>query len=268
MTTATKPIPSAFDALSRYDGRNEETAKLSRLPLDAILIPDFQRDRIAPHIKKLTAEYDATAFIFPIVALFKGNLIDLDGQQRLAAAEALGEQRVVCVLIEGIASRERLADLFLKFNRDRRLLNAFQKFVAALDAKDRGTLSIHAILERHGKHVAKKASANGGMPAGAVTSVHANGGNDRLDRVVRTIRQAWPTPSQEAHEAETILGLALFLKRDWEKIDDNRLISVLRKHHPGYLLEAADHQRGALRASYSDYIRDLYNKGLRGKGRL
>lgn len=268
MTTAAATLPSAFDALSRYDGHHSETVKLVNLPLDAILIPDFQRDRILPHIKKLKAEWDPTAYVFPVVAFFKGNLINLDGQQRLAAAEEIGKDKVVCLLIEGIGSRERLANLFLKFNRDRRLLNAFQKFVAALEAKDRGSLSIQRILASYEKHIAKKASGNGGCPAGAVTKIHASGGDDHLERVIRTIAQAWPTPSQEAHEGETLLGLSQFIRRDWERIDDARLVAVLRKHHPGYLLEAANQRRGPFRAAYSDQIRDLYNKGLRGKGRL
>lgn len=261
-------MESAFTAVSRYDGRNGETITLVRLPLADILTPGFQRERLPRHISKIAAELDATAYAFPVVALFKGNFLALDGQQRLAALEALGEETVTVLLVEGIASEARLADLFLKINRDRKLLNAFQKYVAALESRDRGTVEMKRLLDEFSLEAAKSASANGKVPVGAIAKIFADGGTDLARRVLMLRTQAWPVPSKEANESKTLLGLALFIRRNWDKLDDGRAISVLAKHHPGYLLEATDQSRGSFFPAYSDYIRDLYNKGLRGKGRL
>jgi len=257
-----------FTPLARYDGESGETIKMVKLPLDAILIPDFQRERIARQIAKLAAEWDETAYGFPVVAGYKGGLICLDGQQRLAAAEEKGIPYVVVLLIEGVKKWERLANLFLKFNRDRKLLNAFEKFVAALTAKDRGTLDIAKLLESYGLVAGKSSSVNGRVPIGTVTYIYDKMGRNTLDRVLHIRTQAWHVPSKEANEGQTLLGLATFVKRHFDRLDDDRLIDLLRRHHPGYLLEATDQRRGSIKVAYSDHLRELYNKGLRGKARL
>lgn len=260
---------SALDALLLHEGKRQETVKIVSIPLGAIVMPGFQRERIQSHITKLGAEWDDTAYAFPMVAEFRGNFIAIDGQQRLAAAESLGKKKVDVLLIEGVRSIERLAELFLRMNRDRKLLNAFQKHVAALEAKDRGTVEIARVLDSFGLEASKSAAINGKVPIGAVTAIHDKGGSDLLARVLKARTQAWgDTPSREANEGRTLLGIALFLGRYWDQVDDGRLIGMLRRHHPGYLLESTDQKRGSFRAAYSDHLRDLYNKGLRGKGRL
>ncbi len=251
------------------EGAPGETRRIALLPIAEILMPGFQRERIQTQIAKLASEWDETAASFPVVAVYKQTMWGLDGQQRLAAAESLERMEIQCILIEGIRSYERLANLFLKFNRDRRLLNAFQKYVAAHAAKDRGTLEISRILEGFGLEAGKSGTGSGKVPIGAVTAIHSRGGSDLLNRVLMARSRAWgDKPSREANEGKTLQGLATFLARYWEKVEDDRLVKMLGRHHPGYLLEATDQTRGTFHVAYSDYLRDLYNKGLRGKGRL
>lgn len=243
---------------------------MASITIASVEIPPFQRDRIQPHIEKMAAEWDETAYAFPHVAVFEGGLICIDGQQRLAACEKRGKETAIVVLIDGVRTKERLANLFLKINRDRKLLNAFQKFIAAHYSKDRGSLEIARIVKQFGLEVSKSATANGKIPAGAITQIHEFGGGEILTRTLRIREMAWgATASREANEGKTLLGLGRFLKRYTDKVDDERLISILAKQHPGYILQAIDRRRGISQiTTYSDYLRDQYNKGLRGKGKL
>lgn len=254
-----------------YEGAKQETVSLAELDRSDIVIPEFQRDRIDRHIDKIAGEFDQTAYAFPLVAGWKGGFLCIDGQQRLAALERLGEEKCWVLLIEGIAKQERLADIFLKFNRDRKLLKPLEKYVGALGAKDPGTINLRNLVERdHGLVIDKSATSGGHLPVGALLKIQANYGLDVLDIVLRVREQAWGHESpKEANEAKTLLGLAEFFKRYEEKADIDRVIELLRKHHPGYILEAVDTGRATAKIkSYSDWVRDLYNKNKRGRARL
>ncbi len=253
-----------------YHGASDETIRIAEIALAEIVTPGFQRERKAPHIAKIAGEYDATAYIFPIVAVFKDEFIGIDGQQRLAALEQKEATSAFVLLIEGIKSMERLAALFLKINRDRKLLSALEKYLGAVAAKDKGTLEIQRITGEFGLEVSHSASANGRLPAGAVESIYRSGRGELLQRVLMVREIAWGnTGAREANEGKTLAGLAKFLKRYWDNVDDDRLVTILRKQHPGYILQAIDKNRGVSQImSYSDYVREQYNKGLRGKGKL
>ena len=257
---------AVYEAVAKYRGSGNETVRLATVPRGAIIVPPFQRERYAKKIQRMAAEYDATAYVFPLVALFKGDMILLDGQQRHAAHEQLGTAKIVVLLVEGVRTEARLADIFLKVNRDRTLLNAFEKFIGALASKDRGTLDIERIVKAQGLKVGKAATANGHLPVGAVVAVHERGGNDLLERTLEVIVLAWGNyASKEAYEADTLRGLATFLRRYGDKINQERLVQRLTAHHPAAILEKVQAGRGRSTkvVSYSDYVRKtVYNHGL------
>jgi len=266
---ASRNVRSPFASQNSYAAQGDEEIRLVRMPLDPILTDEYQRDRKKAHIEKIAAEFDPTAYAFPIVAEFQDSYFVLDGQQRLAACEKLGHERVFVLLIEGVKTRDRLAEIFLRFNRDRKLLDSLEKYAAARIAKDRGVLSVGVILSDFNQEPAKSASVNGRVPIGAVMQIFDQGGKELLERVLRVKTQAWGNaPSKEQNEGKTLLGLALFLRRHWETVDDGRLISILSKHHPGYLLEASDQERGSFKIAYAKHLFQLYNRGIRGKARL
>lgn len=262
---------SIAEVIAMYQGAKEETISLAELDRSDIVIPEFQRDRLTKHIEKISAEFDETAYAFPVVAAWKSGFLCIDGQQRLAALEMRGEEKCWALLIEGVTKQERLADIFLKFNRDRKLLKPLEKYLGALGAKDPGTINLRNLVERdHGLVIDKSATAGGHVPVGALLKIQADFGLEILDTVLRVREQAWGHEnSKEANEAKTLRGLAEFFKRYDESVDADHLIQLLRKHHPGYILDAVD--TGVAKAkikSYSDYLRDLYNKNKRGRARL
>lgn len=258
--------------LATYGGKNAETIRLAHLHLADIEMPSYQRDRKQAHINKIKDAFDLTAYAFPAVALFNDHQICLDGQQRLAALELLGKEECVVLLYEGITSSQRLAEIFLLINRDRKLLNAFEKHVGALGMNDRGSLDIRKILAEFDLEVSKSASGNGHVPAGAITSIYNSGGREILTRVVRVRTLAWGgLGAREANEGKTLLGLAQFIARytnpeQPDRVDDDRLIGILKKRHPGFILGYVSKSKEVI--TYSDYLRTEYNRGLRGKGRL
>lgn len=267
MTSATV-ASAAAPTLRVYNGEGKETIRLARLRLDEILTPIFQRDRLIKQIEKFAGDFDKTAYAFPTVALFHGNYIDLDGQQRLASCELRGDEEVAVMLVEGVATKERLAELFLKINRDRKLLTSFQKFVGALEAKDPGAVAMQKLVGEYDLTMSKSASQYGHVPTGSIVTIYERGGAEQLERTLRIRQQAWgATPSREAHEGKTLVGLATFIGRFYEHIEDERLVTVLRKLHPAYILTMTD-KSSEQKVSYAEFLRREYNRGLRGKGKL
>lgn len=263
MRTATT---TSLPTLPVYHGQGEETIRLVTIAFALIERPDFQRDRLKRQIERYTRDWDATAYAFPMVAYFQGHYIDLDGQQRLGASEELGREKVVVMLLEGVASKERLADLFLRLNRDKKLLDAFQKFIGALAAKDRGALTQQKLLEQFCLEMGKSATSAGHVPAGAIAWIFDRGGSELLERVLMVREMAWgDNPCREAFESKTLTGLATFISRYFDKINDDWLVAKLRKLHPGYILTKTSHRD--VTVTYADFLREYYNKGLR-KGRL
>jgi hypothetical protein len=258
------------EIIGEYHGERDEKVQLCVMRYDEIAIPDFQRERKLKKIQKIAAEADRTAYIFPIVAEYGKKFYCLDGQQRLEAWDKNCQELVTVLLITGIHSRKRLGQLFLFYNRDRNLLNAFEKFVGALGAEDKGTQDIQRICGEYDTEVATAANSNGKVPAGAVTAIHEKGGNELLDRVLYIKTHAWGEVfAREANEATTLKGLATFVWRYREKLDDDRIIELLKGMHPGYILGAVNPARGVSRtASYSEFLREEYNRGLKGKARL
>lgn len=236
------------------------------IPISSIIMPGFQRDRKTAQIEKIKAEFDGTACAFPLIAQFLDEYLALDGQQRVTACELLGMDNITVLLVEGVRTKERLAQIYLRVNRDRKLLNAFEKYIGALSSKDHGTVEIERLVRSFNREIGKSATAGGKIPAGAAVSIHTSGGNDLLERVLLVTEMAWgATPCVEANEGKTLLGIATFLKRHGEKVDDERLIGILSRHHPQYLLTQASAPRGP---SYAEQLLDLYNKGLRGQKKL
>jgi hypothetical protein len=254
-----------YELKGTYQGQGNETIRLALVTRAAIDVPPFQRDRKAKKIAKMAGEFDATAYGFPIVAVFKGRLILLDGQQRHAVTEALGVEKIYVLLVEGVRTEARLADIYVKKNRDTTLLNAFEKFIGALAAKDRGTLDIERIAKAQGLKIDKAATANGHLPVGVVVAIHELGGNDLLERTLETVVLAWGSCAcKETYEADTLRGVATFIRRYGDKIDQDRLIRRLNTQHPAAILQKVQAGRGRKTklVSYSDYVRQTYNSGL------
>lgn len=264
MPVATEPT---YVAQTIGAGLGEETISLALVRIADVAMPGFQRARKERHIEKIAGEFDPTGYIFPVVALFQNELVCIDGQQRIAALELRGDAEAGVLLIEGVTDRKRLARIYLMINRDRKLLSAFEKYIGAVDAADRGTVNAKKTTEEFGLHIGQSASRNGAVPAGAVLRIQAMGGTELLRRVYRVRGESW-NGEVEANESKTLLGLAQFLKRYDEKIDEQRLISILRKRHPASILDAVYGRADAAKVTYPDYLRDQYNKGQRGKARL
>jgi hypothetical protein len=266
MATAT----ASPETVGKWDGEKSETVRLVSMPVDDIEIPEFQREKKAHHLK-IAGEFDRTAYSFPLIIDLNGRYIATDGQQRLEALRILGEENATVLLIEGVRSPERAAAIYLLVNRDRKNLNAFEKFVGAHASKDRGTLEIKKILDGYGLRVAKSAGAETHVPAGAVTSIYNRRGGGVLDRTLLVRELAWGAENaRESREGKTLLGLSAFLASYFDRVDDNRLVDVLRKHHPSSVLSKVEgpNDGGSRDARFSDYIRNLYNKQARGKARL
>lgn len=268
--SATKIQQGTFKHVDQYNGEAGETLRLAVAKLDQIEMPLFQRERHLPWIKKAAASWDRTAYAFPLVALFKSTLICLDGQQRLAALSRRGEIDAVVLLLEGVRTNERLASIFLMVNRDRRLLNAFEKYVAALSSKDPGTVDLDRIVAEHNLRIGKAASANGTVPAGAVAWIHENCGSDLLSRTLDVCVLAWDDLAcKESLEGATLKGMATFLRSFGERTKDERLVNVLRRMHPNAILQAVQQGKGRVRTmSYAEFVRGKYNHGLPRKDRI
>lgn len=259
-------IPLAVDV---YAGERNETIRLATLPLDEIRIPDFQREKKRHHAA-IAAEFDRTAYAFPLILIFDDVYMCVDGQQRVEALRMRGELEATMLVIEGVTSQKRAAEIYVRVNRDRKNLNAYEKFVGSHAAQDPGTRAITKILEDCSLRAGKSAGVEDHVPAGAVTSIYNRYGGDILLRTLEIRELAWGNENaRESRESRTLSGLAAFLKCYFDELDDGHLVDVLRKIHPSSVLSRVEGHTspGTLSTRYAAFVKTLYNKAARGKVR-
>lgn len=255
----------------KYSGEGAETFRLATVPVAEVLanIPGFQRDRMTLHHEKIAREFDRSAYALPIVASFRGHLVVIDGQQRFVALESLGHETTTVLLLEGVPDARRLAELYLLYNRDRKNLTAFAKYVGALEAEDRGTLEIAKILDGFGLEMAVRATMTH-VPAGAVTFIYGKGGRELLTRVLQAVGVGWEQVGREKHERMNLLGVMTFVRLSPENLDEARLARIMKKLDPALIVSEVEARAGVRNklGSYADRLGLRYNKGLRGKARI
>lgn len=198
-----------------------------------------------------------------------GRYAVLDGNHRIAAARLEGITHLPArVYIDLIYQQE--AELYNAFATQHKQ-SALDRFRALVEAEDRMALEIVAMLHRHGLRIGFNGPAVGCLQAVyALERIYRDHGLGVLDMVVRILHEAWGyTPG--AYVTNVLNGTAALVARYNDAINERRLVTLLKHNGIDYLMQRASEYRSVrsmTETAWGRAMHDLYNRGLRAKGKL
>ena len=230
-----------------------------------------QRDIHPVKVRKMLAKFDPDLLGTVILSeRADGSLYVIDGQHRIAVAQAANYQGTIPALIfTGLAVREE-AQMFLGYQESSppRTLEALR---VKVEAGDEAAIEMADTLNRYGFTFLREPELRRVSAAGALQKGYRLGGATLLDRVFATIQSAWPSDETAPHGV-IVLALATFLHR-FPEVDVTRLARVLSADRPLTLVADIKAMKAIERLPNLDeagarLVANLYNKGLRGSSRL
>lgn len=193
-----------------------------------------------------------------------GRYACLDGNHRVAAARLEGVTHLPARVYIDLGY-EQEAELYNAFATQHRQ-SALDRFRALIEAKDRMALEIVDMLEGFGLGIALSGPALGKIQAVyALEGIYRDHGMTVLRMVIRILHSSWDT-APAAYVAASLYGTAALVARYDDKIDEHRLIQVLRKAGIEYVTQHAAGLRQIRQVTVTAWGRamhELYNRGLR-----
>lgn len=213
----------------------------------------------------------------------------MDGQTRAVAVEELVEEGklapalllVPCLVYYGLSQSDE-ASLFARLQKERRGIQSFHRFRAALVAKEPEPRAISRIVKACGYEIGvadkdKMISAvaaleqvyrGGSGSGGAGGRKGGDAGAANLERTLLILREAWG--ERHMPNGAVIRGLGRFL-RDNDNVDDDRLARRLATNTPGDLNRRASALREGMGNSgggadkyMAGAIEAVYRRKIRG----
>jgi hypothetical protein len=181
----------------------------------------------------------------------------IDGQTRAEGMKRVGETDAPCIVYEGLTLQQE-AELFAKFQTERRGMTSASRFKAQVIAGDVTAVAISELIEKQGFMVDHNSTEPGALRAVAALEYVYRGTFDRrfkggdhtdpelLSDTLMIVKEAWPKLPDTAKSAAMIRGLGWYLARDPDgsprttDIDMDRLISRLTKVTPSDLAKRAE----------------------------
>jgi hypothetical protein len=218
------------------------------LPLSTLFIDETYQRPLSRFVKKLADNFDPALLGCLIVSdRDTGNGVDnatgyavIDGQTRLMALRQLGHLNAPCLIYTGL-SREEEADLFARFQSERKNVSALERYRAALVAREPRAIDISDLADRAGFVVDKSNVGNSIVAIKALEETYDRYGADMVARVLDVVAGAWKFRHAGANTNEILRGLAYFLARN--TVDDDRLIRRLSIVDPATLQTRASQLR-------------------------
>lgn len=233
------------------------------IPLSDLFVdPAYQRP-LSEFVKRIRNDPDP-ALIGTLIVSDRGGqrkskrFAVIDGQTRMVGMQ---EHTGVlpCLIYEGL-SRADEAQLFARFQTERRGMATWMRFRAAMVSKNPEALGIAAIAAASGFKVAGDGDDKGIRSIAALEWLYRR---DLLADVLEIVRDAWGRPDPDKSGAdmrvrgEILLGIGRFLK-DTDDVDMRRLVRNLS----GVTPEQLRHRANALRegsgssGNYALFVRD------------
>lgn len=160
----------------------------------------YQRRLEPARVNRIASDFNWQAFHRPAVARYRdGRLFIVDGGHRVAAAiKAFGDDNRLPVIVYEALKQRDLADLYLKFNEDRRRPGVSNRFNSMVLKGDEMMVNLDDILVRHGfnaRHPNVERPECVKFPAveAAITVARRPGGLQVVDDTLTVLEQGWPT---------------------------------------------------------------------------
>lgn len=233
---------------------------------------DYQRP-LSSLVRKLVKRWDARLLMPVVISVRKGNPHGaiVDGQTRWSAAKQLGIKTLPALVFRG--TREEEAELFASFQSERRGINAYRRFHAALVANNPAALEVDQTVRRYGYEVMEGTTDTHPWGIAAVKALEEAFEQGQLEKVLTVTSRAWPVPSigeraqyGRGHPLnnELIVGLTSFIN---DAIDLKRLAGRLGKTNPQELSIRASHLRQGrgLGGRSANYMRQVLDDVYRSR---
>lgn len=250
------------------------TTKYQRITIGDLHYGNYQRALNTAWVNKMAKNFEEGLLGVLIVSYRDGKHYVIDGQHRLEAAKRAGVEDLVCQVHTGL-TYETEAELFNKYNRERKKLTPLDIFKAELEAGDSGAIKISQLIESHGFILGTgggNAAHNGIVAIAMLKDIYRKEGEENLDRVLGLIRATW-YGERTALQRNMLGGLSVFIKLYGDDFEDSDFIDKLKRTHPDVIVREGRHdaqysQSAKITTPYAKVIWRLYNVQRRAKTKL
>ena len=254
---------------------------LEWLPVQDLLIEDYQRELKVKRVRELTRTFDINMVGTLKVSLRNGGYYIMDGQHRKAAAEGNNVESLPCLVYIGL-SYEDEAILRRAFNNAVKD-SATDVFRLRLAAEEPQAKAIKRIVESSGFELdltsrASQAHASRIGCVGALDYIWQRGGDNDvqkeyvLRRCISVAVRAWPG-QPKGWSAAALRGIKVFFTR-FPGVSDNHLVQTMRRQSVEDMYRMArvrskEHMGlGSIPTHFAFAMYRLYNHNRRGTTRL
>lgn len=239
-----------------------------------------QRKLLPNWAKSIADSFDVMALGAFIISARSGHYYVVDGQHRLEALRILGrdDSLVDCLVYQDLTKSEEAA-LFIKYNNTK-IVRAVDKFHVRVTSKEEVACDIKSICDslgitiQGGAHRVNTTSAVGALDkiysGQIVKSDPPRDGRVLLSETLAILQDAWGGDEQ-ALTAGMLTGLAAFLARYDDQIDQKRLVRLMKSYSGGAagMIRNAKALRDIRRispiGSYAGLLVDMYNSKRKTK---
>lgn len=219
--------------------------RFALIELDQLFVDEDYQRPLTTFLQKIVDKYDPALVGTLKVSERNGRkrtrFAVIDGQTRLAGMREHEEPVAPCLVYTGLSQAEE-ADLFARFQTERRGMASYLRFRAALVAKKPEALAIAQIVSDEGFELGVR-ETKGTIKAIAALEGAYRVSPDTLRETMHIIKRAWPDPTMEYRtSADIITGIRRFLT-DNPSLDQSVLIERLAGTTPRVVRHRANSLR-------------------------
>jgi uncharacterized protein DUF6551 len=277
MTIATGGAPIKTYAMKLDGKRTGNRVELRNVPVDQIHYdPAYQRPPnqkwISDHMPFLQ-EQAGTVHL----SLRANRLWCVDGRHRISLADHSEVKEVRAFVINGMSKAQEAA-LFVRLQRDRRALSAWDLYRAEMAAEEPQTVDMTHALNRAGFRIDQKTSGDPNVITAidSVRYVYRLGGASLIGDMLKLVSDSMWLNLERALSGPIMKGLAIFLhsEQDRPTYDGERTVKKLRANAPTFVLMKAQqisiNRRSASvsATNVAEAVLDLYNERLANTSKL
>lgn len=233
-------MKNLFTRREAVEPRRLPEPELKRIPIANLKFAAYQRELKPSKVRKISENFIPDIVGIALVSFRNGEFWCLDAQHRVKALEKLGYTEVWCQLITGLNYEEE-CKRFNILNTGRTQLTSNQIFHCRVEGKDPNALALVEAFKKYRFDYNKNAGNKSDNLIGAVSKfvkIQKIYGNVMVDRVLRTLRNAWMGDKYSLSSA-IITGLSTFFA-EMPDADDMILTKALEKISPDALITSAN----------------------------
>lgn len=230
------------------------------IPIDKLFCETYQREQDSKMVADIDKNFNAHLFTPPEVAEVAGRYAIIDGAHRWQGAKAKDWTHIRCRVHAGLTYEQR-AMLFEQFQTRRRKVSAVVRHRARVEAKNEIAVRVEQAVSAAGFRITARKDADRGIHE--VADLYLADREGALREALRVRKDAWqfnPCP------ASLFGGISVFIGRNKEKVDLDRLIKKLTPLNPFAMRRDVTQGLmvggGQMPKYVCNAVAELYNKGL------